>query len=351
MSFYKSIRPYIFKLDCELAHSLVNGMSKACNFFPPILSFISEKTKIESGLLYQEIDENKFYNPVLLAAGFDKNATMLKSMLSLGFGALELGAITPRPQVGNPKPRIWRHIEEESIQNAMGFNNDGLNVVLNRIKPNYPFAIPLGINIGKNKDTTQENAIKDYIELALAFTNYSDYLSVNISSPNTPNLRDLQNEGFIQELCIALREVYSKPIYIKLSPDLSIDSMLKLIEVAISNKISGIIITNTTLDYSVVKNPQEIGGISGKALSNKSLQILKEVSKVYAKKTTIISSGGIYDARSAYERICYGANLISIYSALIFEGPMIVRDINMGLLELLKSDGFSNITQAVGAKL
>lgn len=351
MSFYKLIRPYIFKLDCEMAHSLVNGISRVSDLLPMVLSCISKKTLIESKILNQEIDGNKFYNPVLLAAGFDKNATMMKSMLTLGFGALEVGAITPKAQIGNPKPRLWRHIDEESIQNAMGFNNDGLSTILSRVKSNYPFAIPLGVNIGKNKDTTQENALKDYMELALAFTDYSDYLSVNISSPNTPNLRDLQNEGFIQELCISLREVYSKPIYIKFSPDLDIDSMLKLIEVVINNKANGIIVTNTTLDYSVVKSPKKTGGISGKALANKSLQVLKEVSKVYANKTTIISSGGINDAKSAYERICYGANLISIYSALIFEGPMLVHDINSGLLELLQSDGFSNITQAVGVKL
>lgn len=351
MSFYQSIRPYIFKLDCEVAHTLVEKMSLFSNLIPPVMPFISKKLVVDDEALSQDIDGMRFYNPVGLSAGFDKNATLIKSMLSLGFGCVEIGAVTPRPQSGNPKPRVWRHIEEESIQNAMGFNNDGMDAILGRVKKIYPFAIPIGVNIGKNKDTKIEDSIRDYVTLALGFVDNSDYLSVNISSPNTPNLRDLQNESFVSELCVALREVYSKPIYIKIAPDLDMDSILKIIQAAIDNGANGVIATNTTLDYSLVRNPRDIGGISGRVLSGKSLEILKEISKVYFKKTTIISSGGIYDAKSAYERLCYGASLVSIYSALIFSGPTLVRDINRGILEFLNSDGYNSITQVVGAKL
>ncbi|CAM2822385.1 quinone-dependent dihydroorotate dehydrogenase [Helicobacter burdigaliensis] len=351
MSYYKSIRPYIFKLDCEKAHALANAMCQIADFFPPILSYLSQKTEVENNALAQNIDGMHFYNPIGLAAGFDKNATMIRPLCALGFSHLELGAVTPQPQNGNPKPRVWRHIKEESIQNAMGFNNEGSLAISKRIQKLYPFSIPLGINIGKNKTTPDEKALEDYIKLAKDFATLSDYLSINISSPNTPNLRALQNKSFIKELLLELCKVYKKPIYLKLAPDLAMQDILELSNEAISKGAKGIIATNTTLDYSLVPNPKEMGGLSGAVLKAKSLEITKELGKILKKKATLISVGGIASAKDAYERILYGASLVQIYTAFIYEGPFVVKKMQQDLLSLLQQDGFNNISLAVGAKL
>ncbi|AWI34557.1 quinone-dependent dihydroorotate dehydrogenase [Helicobacter apodemus] len=348
---YKTFRPLIFKSNPETAHSVLEFLCKIAPKIPYLLPFLAQKSCIEDTLLIQEIDGMRFYNPVGLAAGFDKNGTMIETLSALGFSFLEIGAVTPLPQQGNPKPRLWRHTFEESLQNAMGFNNDGTQSIASRIAEVYPFCIPLGINIGKNKVTPQEKAIEDYCALATNFQSISDYLSINISSPNTPNLRDLQNQDFLKALFLALREIYSKPIYLKISPDLGLDDILGLIEVSIKSGASGVIATNTTTDYSLVKNPQNLGGLSGKVLSSKSAEILKEIGKVYAKKTTIISVGGIFDAKEAYKRIALGANLVQVYTGLIFEGPLLAWRINQDLKELLNSEGLDNISQLVGVDL
>ena len=279
---------------------------------------------------------------------------MLESLCILGFSHLELGAVTPLAQSGNEKPRLWRHVNEESLQNAMGFNNDGANVVSMRLDKNYPFVLPLGVNIGKNKSTSQEDAIKDYVALARIFADNTNYLSVNISSPNTPNLRDLQNKAFVQELFSALCEIYKKPIYLKISPDLSVDDALSLVECALDFGAKGIIATNTSLDYSLVASPQEKGGISGRVLAPKSREMLKQIAlslKAKKREATLISVGGIIDAQEAYTRIRLGANLVQIFTAMIFEGPSLISKINRNLKEYLERDGFNHISEAVGVDL
>lgn len=354
MLHYQNLRQFIFRLDPEVAHSIVEFVCAFAPKIPALLPFVSKKFCFDDSILFQEIDGMRFYNPVGLAAGFDKNATMLESLCALGFSHLELGAVTPLAQSGNEKPRLWRHINEESIQNAMGFNNDGANAVSMRLDKCYPFVLPLGVNIGKNKLTSQENAIKDYTALARIFEKNTDYLSVNISSPNTPNLRDLQNETFVKELFLALCEIYKKPIYLKLSPDLSIESALSLVECAIDNGAKGIIATNTTLDYSLVVNSKEKGGISGKVLAPKAREMLKQIAltlKASKCKTTLISVGGITNAQEAYTRIRLGANLVQVFSAMIFEGPSLVKNINKGLKEYLERDGFNHISEAIGVDL
>ncbi|MBX7490487.1 dihydroorotate dehydrogenase (quinone) [Helicobacter turcicus] len=354
MLHYQNLRQLIFRFDPEVAHSVVEFVCALAPKIPALLPFLSKKFCFNDPLLSQEIDGMRFYNPVGLAAGFDKNATMVETLCALGFSHLELGALTPLAQSGNEKPRLWRHTNEESIQNAMGFNNDGANAVSMRLDKCYPFVLPLGINIGKNKLTSQENAIEDYIALAKTFSQNSDYLSVNISSPNTPNLRDLQNEAFIKELFSALCEIYKKPIYLKISPDLSIDSALNLVECAMDFGAKGIIATNTTLDYSLVANPKEKGGISGKVLAPKSREMLKQIAltlKAKKRKATLISVGGIADAKEAYLRIRLGASLVQVFSAMIFKGPSLVKCINRDLKDHLERDGFNHISEAVGVDL
>ncbi|WP_297813389.1 dihydroorotate dehydrogenase (quinone) [uncultured Helicobacter sp.] len=351
---YQTLRPFIFKTNPETAHSIVESVARVSPNIPMLLPFLSYKNCIYDSILAQKIDGMDFYNPVGLAAGFDKNATMIESLCAFGFSHLELGAVTPLAQNGNDKPRLWRHIQEESIQNAMGFNNEGANAVNARLRKLFPFVIPLGVNIGKNKITPQEKAMKDYLSLARDFKQTSDYLSVNLSSPNTPNLRDLQNVNFIKDLLLELCKIYTKPIYLKIAPDLEIDFALSLIEVAINSGAKGIIATNTTSDYSLVSQPQDKGGISGKVLASKSREMLKQISlslKDKNQKTTLISVGGITDAQEAYIRIRLGANLVQVFSALIFEGPSLIRKINLDLKDLLERDGFNHISEAVGVDL
>ncbi|MCI5969282.1 dihydroorotate dehydrogenase (quinone) [Helicobacter sp.] len=354
MLHYQNLRPFLFKLNAEVAHSIVEYVCKIAPKIPCALPYVAKQSFVCDAILEQEIDGMHFYNPVGLAAGFDKNATMIESLCALGFSHLEVGAVTPLAQSGNEKPRLWRHSNEESLQNAMGFNNDGANAVSMRLDECYPFVLPLGVNIGKNKSTSQEDAIKDYTALARIFKTNTDYLSINISSPNTPNLRNLQNATFIKELFGALREIYKKSIYLKISPDLRVDDALSLVECAIDNGAKGIIATNTTLDYSLVTNSKEKGGISGRVLAPKSREMLEQIAKslkTKKRKTTLISVGGIANAQEAYERIRLGANLVQVFSAMVFEGPSLVKNINMGLKEFLERDGFNHISEAVGVDL
>ncbi|MDD6055667.1 MAG: quinone-dependent dihydroorotate dehydrogenase [Helicobacteraceae bacterium] len=351
---YNTIKPLLFKSDPEFAHAFVESCARFSPKIPLLLPFLASKLCVKDEILRQNLCGLDFYNPIGLAAGFDKNATMIEMLCACGFSHLELGAVTPKAQAGNDKPRLWRHVEAESLQNAMGFNNDGASVISTRLDSSYPFAIPLGINIGKNKDTPLEDAISDYEILAKTFSENTDYLSINISSPNTPNLRDLQNESFIKELFLKLKDVYKKPIFLKLSPDLEIDEALKLSDCAINYGCDGIIATNTTLDYSLVSNPQDKGGISGKVLAAKSREMLKQIAlhlKETKSKCILISVGGVDSAEEAFCRIKMGASLVQVYSALVFKGPSLVRDINYNLINLLKKDGFNHISEAVGASL
>ena len=346
---YQSIKPWLFKIQPETAHHIAETVLRLPNIcqipFNPFLQshFITNDT------LTQKLFGRTFYNPIGLGAGFDKNATMVRGMQILGFGYTEIGTITPKPQDGNPKPRMFRHIKEESIQNAMGFNNDGLVKVQKRLKKIYPFTTPIGVNIGKNKVTPENEAINDYTTLIKAFHELGDYLIINISSPNTPGLRDLQNEEFIEKLFKEAKTITSKPILLKIAPDMTPEDAVALTTMAVQKGADGIIATNTTIDYSLVKNPKSVGGLSGAVLKEKSFEIFEAIAKELYGKTTLISVGGIDSAEEAYKRIKAGASLVQILSGLIFHGPDMIKDINTELTKLIKADGYSNITQAIGA--
>ncbi|MEA3227955.1 MAG: quinone-dependent dihydroorotate dehydrogenase, partial [Campylobacterota bacterium] len=317
-----------------------------CQFaFNPFLKshFITDE------ILEQELFGRTFYNPVGLGAGFDKNATMIRGMQILGFGYTEIGTITPKPQAGNPKPRMFRHIEEETIQNAMGFNNDGAFKIHSRLKERYPFTTPIGVNIGKNKLTSEEDAINDYTHLIKMFDGFGDYFVINISSPNTPGLRDLQNEEFIGNLFKEAKALTDMPILLKIAPDMSKEDAVALTKMAVEKGADGIIATNTTIDYSLVAQPMNIGGLSGAVLKEKSFEIFEAIAKELYGKTTLISVGGIDSAEEAYKRIKAGASLVQILSGIVFHGPDMIMNINKELIELLKADGYTNITQAIGA--
>ncbi len=346
---YETLKPWLFKFQPETAHTLGELLLRGAGYCTPLLNPMIARNFISHPSLTQELFGRTFLNPVGLAAGFDKNATMIPASLTLGFGYSEIGTLTPKPQEGNPRPRLWRHIEEESIQNAMGFNNDGLFRISHRLKNIYPFSAPIGVNIGKNKTTSEENALKDYTTLIKALHEYADYMVINISSPNTPGLRDLQNEAFISQLFGEAKAITSKPILLKIAPDMSEDQAVSLCAHAVESGADGIIATNTTIDYSLVSDPEEIGGLSGEVLRERSFYIFDAIARELFGKATLISVGGISTPEEAYRRIRAGASLIQLYTSLIFKGPEVVEEINNGLIALIANDGYASISEAIGA--
>jgi len=346
---YDFIKPYLFKLQPENAHHVAECVLRLPNICQIPFNPFLESHFITDDSLKQEIFGRTFYNPVGLGAGFDKNATMIRGIQILGFGFTEIGTVTPKPQAGNPKPRMFRHVEEQSIQNAMGFNNDGAYKVIKRLKKRYPFTTPIGVNIGKNKITPEKEAINDYTHLIKSFDGLGDYFVINISSPNTPGLRDLQNEEFITKLFSEAKKLTDMPILLKIAPDMEVEDAVALTKMAVEKGADGIIATNTTIDYSLVKHPKSIGGLSGAVLKEKSFKIFDAIAKELYGKTVLISVGGIDSAQEAYRRIKAGANLVQILSGIVFHGPDMIMNINKELIELLKADGFKNITEAIGS--
>jgi len=345
---YQSFKKYIFKTNPEFAHSSAILALKILPNIKPINNYFKSQYQYNNNILHQTIFNVDFNNPVGIGAGFDKNAEVLNGISTLGFGFTEIGTITPLSQDGNPKPRLFRLIEDNSIQNAMGFNNLGGERILKNILSSQR-NIPLGINIGKNKLTSEEDALSDYQSLFELFKDQGDYIVINISSPNTPGLRDLQNETFIKNIFTLGTSITNKPILLKIAPDMEVVDAINLCRVAISSGAKGIIATNTTIDYSLSKHSKDFGGISGELLKEKSYKLFKNIGKEFYGKTILISVGGIDSAEEAYKRIKSGASLIQIYSMLIYRGPILVKEINKGLSILLEKDGFSNISEAIGS--
>lgn len=346
---YNTIKKIMFNFEPETAHHLAEYAFRVLPYCKLINNKMVKENFVSSPILKQNIFGVDFLNPIGLGAGFDKNATMIKAMMANGFGYTEIGTMTPKPQAGNPKPRLFRFPNEESIQNAMGFNNKGSYEVLGNLKKVYPYTIPIGASIGKNKLTPENEALDDYKTLIYAFKDISDYLVVNISSPNTPNLRDLQNEEFIKAVFTMAKDITKTPILLKIAPDMSSEVAIELCKTAIKYGADGIIATNTTQDYSLLEKAKDFGGISGAVMSDKSYELFRAIGKELYDKTTLISVGGISDAKDAYRRIKAGASLVQILSGFIFKGPSMCANINNELIELLKADGYSNISDAIGA--
>lgn len=354
---YHSIKPLLFKLEPENAHYLFERCLRLIDCLcPSLMTLFAKNCIIQDESLKQELLGLAFYNPIGLAGGFDKNATMIRPLSAFGFAFLEVGTLTLKPQKGNEKPRLFRLEKEESLQNAMGFNNKGKDKISANLAQIYPFVLPLGANIGKNKDIPNEEAIKDYLSLIEAFNSLSDYFVINISSPNTKGLRALQNEDFLQELLKEAKKLTQKPIFIKLAPDMQVDEAFALCKLAIKEGAKGFIIANTSIDYTLIDSPRTFGGLSGQVLTQKSNDFFKALaSKLYKEKLqkdiVLIASGGIKDAKQAYERIKNGANLVQIYTSFIYEGPSVVKNINEELIALLKEDNFLHISEAVGVNI
>ena len=351
MEFFEKIKPLIYKIDPETTHNIVEAILKTARRCPLFFNSLISKNFVLDERLRQNIWGLDFKNPVGVAAGFDKNATMVSAWPVMGFGWGEVGAITVRAQEGNERPRSWRWAEFEAIQNAYGFNNDGVDVIKNRLKKIYPFILPIGANIGKNKDTKEEKAIEDYKILVNELKDVVDFFVVNISSPNTPGLRNLLNAEFIQNLFSELKKLTTKPILIKFSPDMKDEEIRNLAILSVINGANGIIVTNTTVNYDLINTPIKKGGISGKPLAKRSYEVLRIVANEVFGKVPIISVGGIDSAKEAYKRIRAGASLIQVYSGIIYKGPSLIRKINRGLIKLLEKDGFSHISEAIGVDI
>ncbi len=344
---FNKLRSIIFKLDPELAHNLAIKALKY-NYIP--------NNKIPANSLVEtEIFGKKISNPVGLAAGFDKDAEVYNSFYKLGFGFVEVGTITPLKQYGNPKPRVFRLEEDEALINRLGFNNSGVNRVSSRIKSNPPNGL-FGINIGPNKDT--KNRVEDYLIGLRKFYNLADYLTVNISSPNTENLRSFHNSNELSEL---LSEIENEkkilksniPIVVKISPDIHDNDVEKISELLLKYNISSIIISNSTdSNRENLKNINKLekGGLSGKPLEVKSNLLINKFFKILRSKIKIIGVGGVDSGKSAYEKIINGANLVQLYTGMVYQGPNIASIITKELIEITKNHSVKNISELVGIK-
>lgn len=347
-------------LAAERAHTFVTtGLDLTAK--TPLIRLIQRQLTVHDARLHTTIAGVHVTNPVGLAAGFDKNATHIHGMAALGFGFLEIGTVTPIAQIGNPKPRLFRLPDDQALINRMGFNNAGIDVVAQHLaKTQRP--VPLGINIGKNKHTPNEHAAADYVRGIEQLAPFADYMVVNISSPNTPNLRALSRREPLLELLQAVQTARSDlsrrmskpapPLFVKLSPDEDLDGLDAALHAALESHVDGLIATNTTVSRVGLRSQHqhEIGGLSGAPLRQQALDTLRYIYSATRGNIALIGVGGIDSAESAYERIRAGANVVQLYTGLIYQGATLVHDINYGLIQILERDGFNSIQEAVGKK-
>ncbi len=356
---YSYLRPLLFSFDSEQAHHLALQALTLMQRSGAIAAQPLREPRLE-----QELWGLRFPNPVGLAAGYDKNAAAPLAWHVLGFGFAELGTITAKAQPGNPQPRIFRLLQDQALINRLGFNNDGAAAIAKRLQrflpPGRSRPIPLGFNIGKSKVTPLEQAVEDYLESCELLLPFADYLVVNVSSPNTPELRKLQEPERLQRLLEALlataqrlaerRHTVKKPILVKIAPDLTDDEVREIAHVALATGVAGLIATNTTImrPETLRSSIREEGGLSGKPVAPRALEVLRLLFRTVEGKLPLIGVGGIFSAGDAYVRIRAGASLVQIYTGLIYEGPMLPRRIVQGLRRLLARDGISHIRNAVG---
>lgn len=336
---YKTIiRPILFWFDPEKVHYFTFSLIRFACKIPGFSSLFKSLYLVSDKRLEVELFGLKFTNPVGLAAGFDKDAKIFNELSNFGFGFIEIGTLTPKPQDGNPKKRLFRLLDDSAIINRMGFNNGGVLQAVERLKKNKNVLI--GGNIGKNKATPNENAIDDYLICFNALYNYVDYFAVNVSSPNTPNLRELQEKKPLTDLLNSIQTQNQKtskpkPILLKIAPDLTNEQLLDIIDIVNTTKISGVIATNTTISRENLKsiNNTEMGGLSGKPLTNRSTEVIRFLSQKSNKSFPIIGVGGIHSAQDAIEKLEAGASLVQLYTGFIYEGPALVKAINKKILE------------------
>ncbi len=333
----KLIRPLLFSCDPEKVHHFTFSMLRIVNRIPFVSSIIRSCYVMEDKQLEREVFGLKFKNPVGLAAGFDKDAKLYKELSNLGFGFIEIGTLTPKAQEGNPKKRLFRLKEDQAIINRMGFNNGGVFDAVERLKTNKHVLI--GGNIGKNKNTPNEEANSDYMICFDALYDVVDYFVVNVSSPNTPNLRALQDKEPLTHLLQTLQnknltKPKQKPILLKIAPDLTDEQLLDIIDIVKETKIAGVIATNTTISREGLQsdNKSEAGGLSGKPLGKRSTEVIRFLATKSNNAFPIIGVGGIHTPEDALEKLAAGASLVQLYTGFIYEGPKLIKEINKKLL-------------------
>ncbi|MCH2214634.1 MAG: quinone-dependent dihydroorotate dehydrogenase [Flavobacteriales bacterium] len=341
---YKSLlRKTLFQLSAEQAHNFSFGFLKFIFQLPFAKSLFYASFNVNHPSLEREVFGIKFKNPVGLAAGFDKNARLYNEFSFMGFGFVEIGTVTPKPQDGNAKPRLFRLHSDEGLINRMGFNNDGVKKVVGRLKGRYTSVI-IGGNIGKNKVTPNENALDDYLVLLNELYDVVDYFTVNVSSPNTPGLRELQEKEPLTKLLKALKEEaakksFGKPILLKIAPDLTDSQLDDIVDIVMETQVDGIIATNTTIDRSGLLTPEKevekmgAGGLSGKPLSHRSTEVIRYIHEKSKGSIPIVGVGGIHSAKDALEKLDAGASLVQLYTGFVYEGPGLVKRINEKIIE------------------
>jgi dihydroorotate dehydrogenase len=363
---YRSLlRPVLFRLPPETAHEMALRavrLSLGARWLRRLAAGRSGAAA-QAGLRRFGLN---FRNPVGLAAGFDKNGTAAEGLAALGFGFIETGTVTQQAQPGNPRPRLFRLPLDGALINRQGFNNHGAAALARRLAAHRPDCV-LGINIGKSRVVPLDKAIDDYLASFETIYTVADYIAVNVSSPNTPNLRELQRAGALSALLEALQErnrelahrhgrAQALPLLVKIAPDLEMRELESIVEVAEAAKLAGIIATNTTLSRAHLRTPAEEiaacgeGGLSGKPLRRRSTEIIAALYRLTGGRLTIVGVGGISSASDAWEKICAGASLVQLYTGFIYEGPGVVRRINEGLAELMTREGFRSLDEAVGCR-
>lgn len=348
---YSLIRSLLFRLEAERAHDWACGALRATQGSALVRRAWARAWRTEDPRLGQSVLGLRFANPVALAAGFDKDARLIPALAAFGFGGIEVGTVTPRPQPGNARPRVWRHAAARSLQNSLGFNSAGMETVARRLARLTKRPVPLGVNLGKNRDTPMDEAEQDYEQLLRRFAELADYFVINVSSPNTRRLRDLQAPEFLQAVLRSARMASAAPTLVKIAPDLPAAAAVEICAAAVEAGAAGIIATNTTTDYALIPGSRRVGGLSGAVLRERSFALLRRLAATLAGRAVLISAGGVDTAAEAYRRLRAGASLVQLYTAFVFEGPGLPGRINAGLLEHLERDGLSHVSEAIGADL
>mgnify|MGYP000315137826 FL=1 len=341
---YKLFRFVLFQFDAEKVHYFVVGLLNQIHRFAPARQLFRSLYAVQHPALETNFLGLKFPNPVGLAAGFDKNAQHIDALADCGFGFIEIGTVTPKAQPGNDKPRLFRLKADQAILNRMGFNNDGVEAAIVQLKARHNRQIIIGGNIGKNKWTPNEEAANDYLTCFEALFPYVDYFVVNVSSPNTPNLRALQEKEPLQDLLLRLQELNKqqsqpKPILLKIAPDLSNSQIDEIIEIVTYTKIAGLIVANTTISREGLRTPAAqieqmgAGGISGKPVTLRATEMVKYIHEQSNGKIPMMAVGGIHTAQDALDKLAAGATLVQLYTGFIYEGPALVKAINRALLQ------------------
>jgi dihydroorotate dehydrogenase len=351
MGAYDLLKPALFRLPPETAHGLTHRLVRAAQG-TPATNLLRDRAVVEDPRLRVKAFQNEFPNPVGVAAGFDKNAEIPRGLAALGFGHIEVGGVTAKRQPGNQQPRLFRLREDEALINRMGFNNEGADRVGKRLDREPLPEVPVGINIGKSKSTPLAEAADDYRYTYERVAEAGDYFVVNVSSPNTPGLRKLQDRAALEEILGALATAGADPLLVKLSPDLPEPAVEGALGVVDDLGLDGVIATNTTTARpNSLQSPQqaERGGLSGKPITSMATERVRFVAE--RTEVPVIGVGGVSDAKTAYEKIRAGASVVQLYTALVYEGPSLAREINEGILDLLERDGFESVEAAVGADL